>query len=874
MTPRTFRTVLLALALAGCAALRRPGAARVARARVARAASPTIVMADTLQERAIEAAANAAIAAAEVTAGDRVRAPDAAKTYVSLDSTGANTVDETGLPEVYDAALIEKYWRGQGSALQSRWSEFVGVAVPFLTRVASLTLSGGVEALEREAGPLARAARENMEQLGPTYIKLGQMMSVRPDVLPQPALDELAILQDSVPRFDSAEAMAVIEAELGRPVCEVFSSISAEPVAAASLAQVYRATLASSGREVAVKVQRPGVLERVSKDLYVLRRAAEVYQNLMERLAPQQRTDYVALLNEWSIGFYTELDFTNEGANQMQLRAALEEAGVEGVLVPEVLPELSTRRVLVSEWVDGTKLSDLPAEEVRELIAIGQEAFLVQLLRLGIFHADPHPGNLMRLNGPPRADGKRLVLLDFGLVARVRQEDRDTMISALIHLANKDYTSLVDDFITLEILPADTNRPVVVPLMDRALTPYIQGGGARKYGDAVLERAGGFQAMTQDMLTVLNEVPFTIPPYFALLARAIVTLEGIALTGNPDYSLVLEAYPFIARRLLADGRPETQRALTEALYGSGGGSGGGLKGNRIAALLNSALGVVERDAGAVDLDRVPQGAVDTATALRYVLSDEASSLRALLQEEAAVATDLVVRQTVRRALAALDGAASSLSFGLLGGGLLPSPLDVPVPFVPPPATLPGATARAHAQPAHAAAAADGARQAAPAAPALTLPSALPTLLTPRELLEAAAPKLSQQEELYLLSLADLAAELLGPDAAAVVNGDAFSSDVLALPRLLLDGARALARGTGQESLADAARGALDIAAGRAQPGARSADAGAGGSSSSSVDELGAAIESLGDNERRTLDDAVAANLERTWASVSARLAEL
>ncbi len=148
-----------------------------------------------------------------------------------------------------------------------------------------------------------------MEALGPTYIKLGQVLSVRPDILPQAALDELTLLQNNVRPFATADAVRVIEEELGGPLNTFFSEISEEPVAAASLAQVYRARLAVSGQVVAVKVQRPGVRETVSKDLYVLRRAAEVYQGLIERFAPQQRTDYVALLNEWAIGFYVSFSF-------------------------------------------------------------------------------------------------------------------------------------------------------------------------------------------------------------------------------------------------------------------------------------------------------------------------------------------------------------------------------------------------------------------------------------------------------------------------------------------------------------------------------------------------------------------------------------
>ena len=154
-------------------------------------------------------------------------------------------------------------------------------------------------------------------------------------------------------------------------------------------------------------------------------------------------------------------------------------------------------------------------------------------------------GNIMYMKEPRGA--AKMALIDFGLVASIQQQDMDTMISAIIHLANRDYASLVDDFIQLEILPTDCDRSLVVPLMDKALTPYVKGGGAKKYEEELRKTygldgsfsgtAGGFQAMTQDALTVLNDIPFSIPPYFALLGRAIVTLEGVALTGACDHQL-------------------------------------------------------------------------------------------------------------------------------------------------------------------------------------------------------------------------------------------------------------------------------------------------------------------------------------------------
>lgn len=202
-------------------------------------------------------------------------------------------------------------------------------------------------------------------------------------------MDELTKLQDSVVPFSTIVAVEQIERELGGPLGQFFTSISEEPVAAASLAQVYLATL-KDGKDtrVAIKVQRPDVLSTVSKDLYVLRRAAEVFQGLVERFAPQQKTNYVALLNEWSIGFYTELDFQNEARNQDRLRQDMINNGIKGVTVPRVFEDLCTRRILVSEWMDGVKLSSCSNEEIGTLVPICQEAFLTQLFETGFFHAE------------------------------------------------------------------------------------------------------------------------------------------------------------------------------------------------------------------------------------------------------------------------------------------------------------------------------------------------------------------------------------------------------------------------------------------------------------------------------------------------------
>ncbi|KAJ1460295.1 ABC1 family-domain-containing protein [Pelagophyceae sp. CCMP2097] len=688
----------------------------------------------------LAAATIAASAVNQAISNTDLSAPDVGKSYVAIRTDALQLDSETGLPMSYNKEAIEVYWKSQGNALQQRWGDFLKVSVPFLVKVATLLVQGGSDALSANDAELARDAREICEKLGPTFIKLAQTLSVRPDVLPQAALDELAVLQDNVKPFETALAIELIEKELG-PVSEFFAEISPEPVAAASLAQVYRARLVSryakndtEAEWVAVKVQRPNVVETVSKDLYVLRRAVEVYQRLMDQFAPQQRTNYVALLNEWSIGFYTELDFRSEVENQRQIRKILVEddsTKVAGVYVPKIYDELSTSRVAVTEWIDGVKLSECTQGEVKALTPIAQEAFLVQLLEAGVFHADPHPGNLFKMR-----DG-RLALLDFGLVARVRPDDQDAMVNTIIHLANKDFASLVDDFIQLEILPKDTSRKTVIPLMDKALSPYIAGGGAKKfeqrvrasYGldDGASAAIGGFQAMTQDALTVLNDIPFSIPPYFALLGRAVITLEGIALTGDADYALIMEAFPFVSRKLLSSDRPALRSALREALYGDDAKASKKLDLTRLVALVSSALNE-KRDDGVerafIDLDAYAANATQLA---KYVLSDDAEQLRDLLVDEAVIAADVLSRQAARRLFDRFAAAAqpSLPFFGTLD--FLPNPATQRGPLLIPP-QLSGAAAG-------------------------TMPRLVMT--SPRELVDLLAPALTRDDELFALDLVNV-----------------------------------------------------------------------------------------------------------------------
>lgn len=356
-------------------------------------------------------------------------------------------------------------------------------------------------------------------------------------------------------------------------------------------------------------------------------------------------------------------------------------------------------------------------------------------------------------------------MIDCGLMASIESSDRDNMISAVIHLANKDYASLVDDFMALKILPEDSNRQTIIPLMDKALSPYVMGGGAKKYEEELRKlygmeerqnmqaQVGGFQAMTQDALTVLNDVPFSIPPYFAILGRAIVTLEGVALTGNPDYGIIMESYPFIARKLLREGRPEIQKALQEVLYSSGSANeSSGFKLTRLLALLNNAAGSVSTQDGAafVDLDSIPEDGLSLADSLRFVLSDQAESLRKLLEPEVDNIVDVLSRQVLRRTMEETVMALTPPrppSLPLFGDVFPPSPKldEITLPLLLP--RIDSSTGDL--------------RQATPSVAFMTL----------RDLTNAVAPKLSQDEEIFAIGLSEGAEEFLGPDIAGLFKGE-------------------------------------------------------------------------------------------------------
>jgi len=455
---------------------------------------------------------------------------------------------DEALPLTYDPDAIAAYWERRPVSIATRILQLTRIAGGFVGSFVWDAIRGRLK--EREV-TRAIELRNIMTSLGPAYIKLGQALSIRPDLLSPAAMNEMQKLCDKVPSFDSRVAMQVVQEELGRPWQEVFAELTPEPIAAASLGQVYKGRL-KTGEVVAVKVQRPGVLETVTIDLFIIRTIGLAIRKYAPDLT--KRADIVALLDEWASRFFEELDYVKEGQNATRFAEQMKR-DLPQVVVPLTYTDYTSRRVLTTEWLEGEKLSQSKADDVGDLVNVGVICFLKQLLDTGFFHADPHPGNLIRT-----PDG-RLAILDFGLMSEVDDNIKYGMIEAISHLIHRDYEAIVKDFVTLDFIPEGTDLQPILPVLAKVFDRALEGGGAKNIN---------FQELAADLAQITFDYPFRIPPYFALIIRAIGVLEGIALVGNPDFAIVDEAYPYIARRLLTDPSPRLREALRYMVYGRTG----------------------------------------------------------------------------------------------------------------------------------------------------------------------------------------------------------------------------------------------------------------------------------------------------------------
>jgi predicted unusual protein kinase regulating ubiquinone biosynthesis (AarF/ABC1/UbiB family) len=398
----------------------------------------------------------------------------------------------------------------------------------------------------------AMQLRKLLTNLGPTFIKIGQALSTRPDLVRQDYLAQLTLLQDQLPPFPTEEAFAIIERELNCIVEDAFQEISPKPVAAASLGQVYKGRL-YSGQAVAIKVQRPNLAKKLTLDLFIIRRVVK----LIGRWLPINLShDLTMIVDEFGTKLFEEIDYHNEGLNAEQFARNFQNS--PDVKVPAIYWKYSSRKVLTLEWIDGFKLSAtqciLDAQlEPDNLIRIGVESGLRQLLEFGFFHADPHPGNLFVM-----PDG-RMAYIDFGMMDQLNQETKETLVDALVHLINKDYKRLAQDFIRLGFLTPDVDITPIIPALETVFADVV--------GSSVGEF--NFKIATDRFSDLMFQYPFRIPAKFALIIRSLVTQEGVALCLNPDFKIVEISYPYIAKRLLTEESPAFRRRLIEVLFKDG-----------------------------------------------------------------------------------------------------------------------------------------------------------------------------------------------------------------------------------------------------------------------------------------------------------------
>lgn len=511
---------------------------------------------------------------------------------------------------VYDAEAIAQYYKYR--PWLTLWRSIVAIWY-FAGFILGLQIDKWTGQTEKRKLKRAVQLRTILTRLGPTYIKVGQALSTRPDLIRKDFLEELVKLQDQLPPFSTTEAFNILETELQQPIETIYRELSPQPVAAASLGQVYKGRL-HSGEEVAVKIQRPNLIPVITLDLALIRWCAGW---LAPWLPLNLGHDLTLIVDEFGTKLFEEIDYLNEGRNAEKFANNFRDHPL--IKIPAIYWRHSSKRVLTLEWIHGFKLTDTQQIEKNgldtdTLITIGVTAGLQQLLEHGFFHADPHPGNLFAL--PPqcpvdgdRSPGKwfqggRMAFIDFGMMDQLDELTKETLVDAVVHLINKDYVELAGDFVQLGFLTPETDIMPIVPALEAVLGD-IMGESVRDFN---------FKTITDRFSELMYEYPFRVPAKFALIIRSLVTQEGIALSLNPNFKIVDVAYPYVSRRLLTGESPRLRRRLIEVLF-----KGGRFRWDRLEDMI-----AIARSDHSFDLLPTAQ------LGLNYLLSEEGKFLRSQL----------------------------------------------------------------------------------------------------------------------------------------------------------------------------------------------------------------------------------------------------
>ncbi|XP_074567271.1 LOW QUALITY PROTEIN: protein ACTIVITY OF BC1 COMPLEX KINASE 3, chloroplastic-like [Curcuma longa] len=507
---------------------------------------------------------------------------------------------------VYSPELLSAKYSSRPFKLVSRTVEIFAALGAFAFKLLLDQRQGQFDQRKRQR---AAELTKTLTQLGPTFVKIGQGLSTRPDICPPEYLEELSELQDALPTFPDEKAFACIESELGVSLDSIYSAISPEPIAAASLGQVYKAQLKQIGRFVAVKVQRPGIEEAIGLDFYLLRGLGFLVNKYVDIIS----SDVVALIDEFAKRVYQELNYVQEGKNARRFKKLY--ADKEEVYVPDIYWDYTSAKVLTMDWVDGVKLNEQEAIEKRglkmlNLVDIGIQCSLRQLLEYGYFHADPHPGNLLAT-----PEGK-LAFIDFGMMSETPEEARSAIIGHVVHMVNRDYNAMARDYYALNFLTPDVDVSPIVP----ALKNFFDGA----LNSTVSEL--NFKTIVDGLGNVLYQYPFNVPAYYALILRSLTVLEGLALYADPDFKVLAASYPYFAKRLLTDPNPYLRDALIELLF-----QDGRFRWNRLENLLVQ---------GQKDRDFTTKDALQPV--LKLLLGPDGEELRVLVVQEAVRVTEAIV----------------------------------------------------------------------------------------------------------------------------------------------------------------------------------------------------------------------------------------
>ena len=440
--------------------------------------------------------------------------------------------------------------------------------------------------------------------LGPAFVKVGQSLATRPDLLPLTYIQVLAQLYDRLPPYPDELAFAVIERELGWKPYTLFQSLEREPFAAASLGQVYRG-VTHTGTAVAVKVQRPDMERIISIDLALVRRIAALLEQ-SPKLGRGQ--PWISLVDEFGTKLFEELDYVHEAHLTERFRRNV--AGLPGIYAPQVHWDLTSRRVLTTEFIAGIRITDKKALleaglDIREILGQGIRANLKQLFEDGFFHADPHPGNLL-----VRPQDGTLVFLDFGMMGIIRPDQRERIVEIFVDVINRRPDKLRANLVALGCLQPDGPWDQIVPHAEEMFRAL--------FGDQ--ERRHSFEEVTSRFAPLVYQFKFRIPLDFAYIVRAIMMLEGISRQLDPDFDIFAVSAPYAARMLVTSPRPSLRQRLMDELIAEDG----GLNWTR----LNHLASLASRDGGS---HRQAQGLLDPA--LDMLLSHEGAPLRRALVNE-------------------------------------------------------------------------------------------------------------------------------------------------------------------------------------------------------------------------------------------------